>query len=90
MKRKASWHRATGCKLQDHERADVLTGALKLLREARDQVARAGAPRTLARVRLALTSLEGALRHADLRQYGYTSERSYMNNAHQSVGGEAE
>lgn len=42
---------------------------LRLLREARNCFARAGAPRTMARVRLAITSAGGAVRHASLEPY---------------------
>ena len=44
--------------------ADKVKRALALLREARALLADAQAPRTLARVRLAITSAGGALRHA--------------------------
>lgn len=44
--------------------ADKVKRALVLLREARDLLADAQAPRTLARVRLAITSAGGALRHS--------------------------
>ena len=46
------------------------TGAIRMaiahLRIARDLLKEAGAPRTTERVRLALTSAGGALRHAEL------------------------
>lgn len=47
------------------ERAWRIRAALEALREARELLAAAGAPRALARVRRALTSAEGALRHVE-------------------------
>jgi hypothetical protein len=46
---------------QQYDRIDL---ALRLLCNARDQLATAGAPRTLARVRLAISSAKGARRAA--------------------------
>ncbi len=43
--------------------------AIGHLRIARDRLREAGAPRAITRVRLALTSAEGALRHAKTRQF---------------------
>jgi len=56
-------------KLTDREKPAVLEGAYLLLRQARDQVARVGCPRTLARVRLAITSIKGAIRNAESLPY---------------------
>lgn len=47
--------------------------AAELLREARDLLAKAGARRTYQRVRLAITSADGALRHVEARHYRTTN-----------------
>lgn len=44
--------------------AEKIERGVTLLREARDLFRSAGAPRATAKTRLALTSAEGALRHA--------------------------
>ena len=44
--------------------ADAAAATIAALRIARDHARKAGSPRTLARIRLALTSAEGAQRHA--------------------------
>lgn len=46
------------------DREVLVIQALERLREARDTLAAAGCRRTLARVRWAITSCEGARRHA--------------------------
>ncbi len=51
-----------------HDRASHAAAAVRLLREAASHAAAAGAPRTLARIRSALKSAEGAFRHADNRR----------------------
>ncbi len=43
--------------------------ALRRLREARDLLKLIGAHKALARTRLAISSCEGAVRHADLKPY---------------------
>ena len=48
------------------ERSAQIDRAIAHLRLARDELAKANAPRTLARVRAALTSADGARRHAHL------------------------
>lgn len=50
-------------------RAYAAEKALEHLRIARDYARRAGSKRTLARIRLALTSAGGALRHAQLGEW---------------------
>lgn len=45
-------------------RLEKIDRAYNLLREARDLLAEAQAPKTLQRVRLSLTSCQGARRHA--------------------------
>ncbi len=47
-------------------KAALVRSAIIHLREARDLLKQAGAKKTTARVRLALTSAGGALRHAEL------------------------
>lgn len=49
--------------------------ALELLREARDLLRRAGARRSVARVRLAITTTQGALRHAEHWRYRLERQR---------------
>lgn len=49
--------------VRDADARDI-SRAIRLLREARDLLKKAGARRTVLRVRLALTSAQGALRHA--------------------------
>ena len=46
--------------------ADEVRAAIEHLRAARDHLRAAGSTKTLRRVRLALTSAGGALRHAEL------------------------
>jgi hypothetical protein len=48
--------------------ADALRIALTMLREARNLLANANCPKTLARVRLAISSAKGAERHIDRRR----------------------
>ena len=55
--------------------ADAAAATIAALRIARDHARKAGSPRTLARIRLALTSAEGAQRHALHRRKRMT-ERS--------------
>ena len=49
--------------------ADLIRSAQQLLVEARNLLAKAGSPKSLARVRLALTSVRGALSNARHRVY---------------------
>lgn len=49
------------------ERTYVLRMAQDHLRLARDEAVYAGAQRTAAKIRLALTSIGGAIRHAEAR-----------------------
>ena len=44
--------------------ADMIDSALRLLKEARNLLAKAGAPKSTARVRLAITSVKGAISNA--------------------------
>lgn len=50
-----------------YERRCLIEGAMRNLQLARDALARAQAPKTLARVRLAISSAKGAARNADMR-----------------------
>ena len=45
------------------DQSDRLSSALRMLRHARDLIASADCPETLAKVRAAITSAEGAERH---------------------------
>ena len=56
-------------------KADAAAATIAALRIARDHARKAGSPRTLARIRLALTSAEGAQRHA-LHRRNRMTERS--------------
>lgn len=49
--------------------ADLTRQALGYLRKARQCLKLAGAPHALERVKLAISSTEGAVRHADLEPY---------------------
>jgi hypothetical protein len=51
----------------DESQVSAAELAVVRLREARDLLVHAGSPRAVARVRLALTSAEGAVRHAKCR-----------------------
>lgn len=55
--------------------ADAAAATIAALRIARDHARKAGSPKTLARIRLALTSAEGAQRHA-LHRRNRMTERS--------------
>jgi hypothetical protein len=57
-------------KIRPATQADVnnVAIALAMLQDARDLLTAAGAPQTLARVRLAISSAKGALRHARHRR----------------------
>lgn len=55
--------------------ADAAAATIAALRIARDHARKAGSPKTLAQIRLALTSAEGAQRHA-LHRRNRMTERS--------------
>jgi hypothetical protein len=54
-------------KIAAAERVGALMAAQAHLQVARDYAKGAGAPKTLARIKLALTSIGGAIRHAENR-----------------------
>ena len=58
----------------DAKTVAAVAEAIAHLRRARDLLHGAGAERAMARVRLALTSSEGALRHAERRAFRSQTE----------------
>lgn len=64
---------ARALKPADNSQAASLDAAVNMLRAARDELARADCPRSLARVRAALKSAEGARRHMQRRSMHSTT-----------------
>ena len=67
---------------------DCLTAALRHLRQARDLLTAANAPRAADRVRGALKSAEGALRHAERVRCPTCRGQGRLDNPHDLLGTE--